>query len=150
MSGFVDLRVHLPRLRGHRVHVVAASDETAVRAGLTAAGFEIVTVAGTAITNGSTLFAEMARAFQFPDYFGHNWAALTDCLRDLRGRQNARLALLWMDADASLAADVQTVIDAVTVIEAVAAELSEDDQFGPPRQLVLFLLGAGAGFGASA
>lgn len=149
MSGFVDLRLHLPRLRGHRVHVVAASDETAVRAGLTAAGFEIATVAGTAITNPSTLFAEMARAFRFPDYFGHNWAALTDCLRDLRGRENSRLALLWVNADASLDADVQTVMDAVSVIEDVAAELSEDDQFGPPHQLAVFLLGAGAGFGAS-
>ena len=149
MSGFVDLRLHLPQLRGHRVHVVAASDEPAVRAGLTAAGFEIVTVAGAAITNASTLFAEMARAFRFPDYFGHNWAALTDCLRDLRGRENPRLALLWLGADMSLAADVQTVIDAVRVVDDVASELAEDDEVGPPHQLVVFLRGAGTGFAAS-
>jgi RNAse (barnase) inhibitor barstar len=28
-------------------------------------------------------FAEMARALEFPDHFGHNWAALTDCLTDM-------------------------------------------------------------------
>jgi len=27
-----------------------------------------------------------ARAFQFPDWFGHNWDALLDCLRDVNGR----------------------------------------------------------------
>lgn len=150
MSGFVDLRPLLPRLRGHRVHVAGAAEEPALRATLSAAGFEVVTLVGTAITNESTLFEEMARAFAFPDYFGHNWAALTDCLRDLRGRDNPRLALLWVGADASLAADLQTFLDAVLVLDEVAAELGEDDELGKAHQLVVCLLGAGAGFPASA
>jgi hypothetical protein len=29
------------------------------------------------------LFAEFALGWGFPDYFGHNWAALEDCLTDL-------------------------------------------------------------------
>jgi RNAse (barnase) inhibitor barstar len=28
-------------------------------------------------------FREVARMLQFPDYFGHNWDAFRDCLRDL-------------------------------------------------------------------
>jgi RNAse (barnase) inhibitor barstar len=150
VTGFVDLRLLLPRLRGHRVHVVGALEEPALRATLTAAGFEVVTLAGTAITNESTLFEEMARAFDFPDYFGHNWAALTDCLRDLRDRDNPRIALLWVSADASLAADLQTFLDAVLVLDEVAAELSDDDELGKAHQLVVCLLGAVAGFPASA
>lgn len=144
-----DLKLVLPGLRGEHVHVVPAEDEAKVRAALTEAGFEIVTVAGTAITNVSTLFAEMARAFRFPDYFGHNWAALMDCLRDLRDRENTRIALLWVDAAASLDADLQTFLDASEMLDAVRSELAEDDEFGDPHQLEVFLLGTGPGFAAS-
>ena len=146
---FVDLQPLLPGLRGHRVHVVPAVDEAKVRAALTGAGFDIVTVAGTAITSVGTLFNEMARAFRFPDYFGHNWAALTDCLRDLGDRENPRLALLWLDAHVSVDADLQTFLDANQVLDQVASELAEGDAFSKPHQLVVFLLGAGAGFAAS-
>jgi RNAse (barnase) inhibitor barstar len=147
---FVDLQLLLPGLRGRHIHVVPAADEAKVRAALTTAGFDIVTVAGTAITSVGTLFEEMARAFRFPDYFGHNWAALTDCLRDLRGHPNTRIALLWVDAGPSVDADMQTFLEACEVLHDVASELAEDDEFGPPHQLEVFLLGAGPGFGSSA
>jgi RNAse (barnase) inhibitor barstar len=146
---FADLQLVLPGLRGHRVHVVPAADEAKVRAALTEAGFEIVTVAGTAITSVSTLFEEMARAFRFPDYFGHNWAALMDCLRDLRQRESIRIALLWVNADTSLDTDLQTFLDACQVLHDIASELREGDEFGEAHQLVVFLLGAGPRFAAS-
>jgi RNAse (barnase) inhibitor barstar len=38
------------------------------------------------------LFDEFGAALQFPDYFGENWDALLDCLRDLE----------WLTADAYL------------------------------------------------
>lgn len=145
---FVELQRVLPGLRGLRVHVVPAADEAKVRAALTGAGFEIVTVAGSAITNVSTLFEEMARAFRFPDYFGHNWAALTDCLRDLGDRESPRIAVLWLEADASLEADLQTFLDANQVLDLVASELAEGDALIKPYQLEVFLLGAGPGFAA--
>ena len=31
----------------------------------------------------ATLLARLAAALQFPDWFGHNWDALSDCLTDL-------------------------------------------------------------------
>ena len=37
----------------------------------------------------NALFDEISAAFQFPFYFGENWAALEDCLADLS----------WFDAD---------------------------------------------------
>ena len=34
--------------------------------------------------NKDTLLTSMAKACDFPDYFGHNWDALWDCLTDTR------------------------------------------------------------------
>lgn len=34
-------------------------------------------------TDKATLLARFAAALQFPDWFGHNWDALSDCLTDL-------------------------------------------------------------------
>ena len=89
MSGWTDVRALLPGLRGPRVHVVAAADETALRSRLSGAGFDLVTVAGRAITNEGTLLQEMARAFALPEGFGDNWDALADALGDLAGRPTA-------------------------------------------------------------
>ncbi|MCZ7655132.1 MAG: barstar family protein [Rhodocyclaceae bacterium] len=39
----------------------------------------------------TTLFECLATTLKFPDWFGHNWDALADCLSDLSGyRQRSR------------------------------------------------------------
>ncbi|GAA3690165.1 hypothetical protein GCM10022224_064470 [Nonomuraea antimicrobica] len=40
-------------------------------------------VDGRAGRTRAAFFEEVARALRLPDYFGRNWDALTDCLRDL-------------------------------------------------------------------
>ncbi|GGQ20081.1 RNAse (barnase) inhibitor barstar [Actinomadura coerulea] len=40
-------------------------------------------VDGHACRTRAAFFHEAARALDLPDYFGHNWDALLDCLRDL-------------------------------------------------------------------
>ncbi|MES5824433.1 barstar family protein [Streptomyces sp. RG80] len=37
---------------------------------------------GRELPTPGTLFAVFARELGFPDYFGHNWDALVDCLHD--------------------------------------------------------------------
>ncbi|MFI7675798.1 barstar family protein [Actinophytocola sp. NPDC049390] len=41
-----------------------------------------VAVDGRACRTRAAFFAEAARVLDFPPYFGHNWDALVDCLRD--------------------------------------------------------------------
>ena len=41
-------------------------------------------------TDKAELLARIARTLRFPDWFGHNWDALADCLCDLS----------WLPADA--------------------------------------------------
>ena len=144
MSGWTDLRLLRPGLRGERVHVVPSGAEPDLRAMLSSAGFDLVTVVGSAITSESTLLAEVARAFGLSAEFGENWDALADALGDLADRTLPRLAVLWVDADASLAADLQGFLSAVLLLERAASDLAEES--AGARQLEVFLLGAGPGF----
>jgi RNAse (barnase) inhibitor barstar len=144
MSGWADVRLLRPGLRGDRVHVVPAAGEPGLRAALSAAGFDLVTVVGSAITSQGTLLVEMARAFGLEADFGENWDALADALGDLADRTLPRIALLWVDADASLAADLQAFLSALLLLDRAAADLAEES--AGARQLEVFLLGSGAGF----
>ena len=53
----------------------------------------------------ATLFAEFARALEFPDYFGHNWDALEECLADLEWLPAKGYILLITDAASVLPSD---------------------------------------------
>jgi RNAse (barnase) inhibitor barstar len=103
------------------------------------------TLAGRGIANESTLF-EIARAFGLPDSFGRNWDALADALSDLEEHAAPRLAVLWVDADASLRADLQAFLSAIVALAAAAEDLATADDPDRAKQLEVFVLGAGAGF----
>ena len=46
-------------------------------------GYTMLFLDGTKITTKNELFSELARVMKFPNYFGHNWDALEECLCDL-------------------------------------------------------------------
>jgi RNAse (barnase) inhibitor barstar len=52
-----------------------------------------ITVAGTHLTGKPAILKAVAKALAFPDYFGHNWDALEECLTDLSWHEGA-VALL--------------------------------------------------------
>jgi RNAse (barnase) inhibitor barstar len=140
---YADLRKALPWIRGVRVHAAAAGREAEVRAVLEAEGFVQGVLEGSRIQSDASFFQEAARALAFPEYFGHNWDAFNDCLGDVVFGPAERIAVLWRDADQSLAADAQTVLDATSAFEAVGSPGSEDED---PAQLEIFLFGTGPGF----
>jgi RNAse (barnase) inhibitor barstar len=47
------------------------------------AGFALKVIKGRRCKTPANLFAEFAQALEFPDYFGHNWDAMEECLADL-------------------------------------------------------------------
>lgn len=47
------------------------------------AGYALRQVHGKKCGTPAGVFNEFARAMEFPDYFGHNWDALEECLADL-------------------------------------------------------------------
>lgn len=64
------------------VHFVPA-DEGLDRTELEAEGYFVAAIDGQVVRSDAALFAALSEAFQFPDYFGCNWDALDEVLRDL-------------------------------------------------------------------
>lgn len=50
---------------------------------LLAPGTKVVEIDASRIESDQDLFAALDYAFHFPEYFGKNWDALDECLRDL-------------------------------------------------------------------
>ena len=63
------------------IHFVSSEAAAPLRAA--APGQVVATIDGGQIEEPRQLFAFLAEALGFPDYFGHNWDALDECLRDL-------------------------------------------------------------------
>jgi hypothetical protein len=65
----------------------------------------IATVHGARAMTLESAFAEIARGFAFPDYFGSNWPALDECLSDLGWIPSPSYLLLVVRADLLLIAE---------------------------------------------
>ena len=65
------------------VHFIARGERQQLVAGLEATEQRLFEVAAGEIQTESEFFRSIASAMQFPDYFGANWDALDECLRDL-------------------------------------------------------------------
>lgn len=69
------------------------------------AGFLVKVVRGNKCRDSAALFAELAEAMEFPDYFGHNWDALEECLADLEWLPAKGYVLVFTDAERILSDD---------------------------------------------
>jgi RNAse (barnase) inhibitor barstar len=68
-------------------------------------GFLFKVVRGRRCRNAAGLFAELAKVMEFPDYFGHNWDALEECLADLEWLPAKGYVLVFTDAELILPDD---------------------------------------------
>ena len=65
------------------VRFLSAGTEWPSPATLAELGLEQLDLDTARVASEAGLLAELARAFRFPDYFGGNWDAADECLRDL-------------------------------------------------------------------
>ena len=69
------------------------------------AGFLMRTIEGKKCRTMSSLFDEFSQVLCFPEYFGHNWDALEECLADFEWLPAKGYILLISDAHAVLPDD---------------------------------------------
>ena len=81
---------HLTRVSWECVHFLPADLAERARQELAETDALLLHVDGSVIQTSDHLFGELATVMQFPEYFGWNWEALQECLRDLK----------WLEADA--------------------------------------------------
>ena len=62
----------------------------------------------------------IAKALQFPDYFGHNWDAFYDCLLDLKHGDGAGTLLVLREASGFARAEAEEFAAAVAALQDAA------------------------------
>ncbi|MFM9844765.1 MAG: barstar family protein [Dongiaceae bacterium] len=77
----------LARVGWRCLHFAPGADLTDdLRRGLAAQDITLFEMDAGAIGSKGELMRALAAALKFPDYFGHNWDAVAECLRDLPDR----------------------------------------------------------------
>lgn len=128
------------------LHYATAADLTPqLRTALQSAGIATFDLNGEPIRTRDDLLRGIAAAMQFPDYFGMNWDAVIDCLRDLADRHPAEGYVLFLHAAEQLWRQSLSWMGELVEVWLTAAEDSAHD--GVPLHLV-FVSGAPSGTAA--
>ena len=96
-------------------------------------GFALKVIKGAKCQTTDGLLRECARALDFPDYFGHNWDALEECLIDLEWLPAKGYILLFTDAAQVLPDDEEEYTTLLEVLRD-AGEAWGSGQAGMGRQ----------------
>ncbi len=87
------------------------------------------------IRSKSELLAALASAGHFPDYFGGNWDALQDCLRDLSWISNRKVVVMHSDLPLhDKPAECLTYLEILQATLADWAESVKPDAAEPPPE----------------
>lgn len=90
----------LTRAKWRCLHFAAAEEAGAIKAELARRGLAVLEIDGGAIETKEHLLSATAEAMHFPDYFGRNWDALDECLRDMTWMPSAGYVLFFKNAEA--------------------------------------------------
>jgi len=139
----IDLRKVFPNLEGFIIHV-HRHDPDQLRRSLEDLNFRVILIDGERVHDEATFFDEFADALRFPDYFGHNWDAWTECLYDFGyDLDTDRFALIWVNAEYLLKNDPQTFLNAVCDLRDLALTVThvENTNSKKAHQFEIFLHG---------
>jgi len=90
---------NLLRVTWHCIHFVSLREEATLRAKLDGSGLLVFDIQGSSIATEEDLFSAVAKELRFPEYFGKNWDALDECLRDMQWLPSKGYVLFVRDAE---------------------------------------------------
>jgi RNAse (barnase) inhibitor barstar len=128
-------RDDLTRVTWSCVHFAEEDEVTPqLHSSLESDGIAVFELDGESIRSKDDLLRGLAEAMRFPDYFGMNWDAVIDCLRDLAERAPAEGHVMFVRAaDRLWRAGLPWMGEFVEVWLAAAEEAAHD---GSPLHLV--------------
>lgn len=91
-----------------------------------ASGIAIFRIDLAAVRDKDELFEHLAGALEFPDWFGHNWDALADCIGDLSWLPASGFLILLEHCDGFRAGNSIDFATALAVFSAAAAAWREE------------------------
>lgn len=101
------------------------------------------------MTSNRAAHAELARAFQFPDHYGKNWAAFDDSFGDFAAERSGQLyAIVWDNLEAAASSAPATTVEVGWALLAHALALLPTIDPGQDKYIDLdvFALGVGDDF----
>lgn len=121
----------LARVGWRCLHFAPAADVTDdLRRDLAALNVALFELDAGAIGAKDELMAALAGALKFPDYFGHNWDAVAECLRDLPDRTAGDGYVLFLHGGLSLWRKAPELAGALVETWLSAAEEAGHDEIG--------------------
>jgi len=116
------------------IHRLPPGDARATAAAAQALGYAVFHVDMDGCADKAALLARIAAALRFPDWFGHNWDALADCLGDMSWRPATGYVIFLDHADRLPAGAVADFAIALDVCADAARELARE---GRPMWIVV-------------
>jgi RNAse (barnase) inhibitor barstar len=96
-------------------------------------GFVRRVIRGSNCRSAAALFTEFAEALKFPDYFGHNWDALEECLADLEWLPAKGYVLCFTNAESILPDDEEEFATFLEVMSDAGEAWASAQTGHPPR-----------------
>jgi hypothetical protein len=113
-----------------RAEAVSAEEASRLAAALTADKIQGRVIDGARLQDKADLLRDVAAAFAFPSYFGHNWDALIDCWSDMHWLPGRGHVLVLLHGDAFAAADAPAHDTLLDIAQFVADRWhSQDEHF---------------------
>lgn len=89
-------------------------------------GFRMIGIDLAGCANKADFLAQVAEALRFPDWFGHNWDALADCLGDMSWSPGIGYVLVLEHAERFAAAAPTDFATAIDVLDGAARDRGEN------------------------